>query len=431
MTHVRWRRLLATAGAFTMAATGLAACSSESGPPTLTFYAMPDNGGQGERAQACAADSGGAYQVRLETLPADATAQREQMVRRLAADDSSIDILGLDVVYTAEFANAGFLTPFSAADQALMTEGMLPAPIETGMWAGKMYAVPMKSNTQLLFYRKAAAKAAGVDPSAPDFTWDKMIDAAESQNKTVAEQGARYEGYAVWVNALILSAGGEVLANPEAGRNATPALASPAGEKAAEIIGRLARSKAAPADLTTAMEEQGRAVFQGPRGMFMPNWPYILAAARGAAESGDLDQAVVDDIGWARYPKVRADEDSAPPLGGANLAVGAFSKHTELATALVKCMSKASYATKYMLDEGEPSPYSVSYDDPEVRAEYPNADLIRDSIASAGPRPITPFYVDVTGSIIATWHPPSSVNQSTPARSAQFMAEVLAGRRLL
>ena len=67
--------------------------------------------------------------------------------------------------------------------------------------------------------------------------------------------------------------------------------------------------------------------------MFMLNWPYVLAAARSAAEAGTLDQAVVDDIGWARYPRVFADRPSAPPLGGANLGVGAFSKHPDQAVA--------------------------------------------------------------------------------------------------
>lgn len=84
-----------------------------------------------------------------------------------------------------------------------------------------------------------------------------------------------------------------------------------------------------------------------------------------------------------------------------------------------------------MLDEGEPSVYAASYDDPAVRKAYPNADLIRASIQDAGPRPITPYYVDVAGSIINTWHPPASVNEDTPTVTDEFMADVLQGRRLL
>jgi multiple sugar transport system substrate-binding protein len=428
--HRQWRRVLAATGALALAAGLLSGCSGGGGTPLLTWYAMPDNGGAGARAQQCADASGGAYRVRLETLPNDATQQREQLVRRLAAGDSSIDVVSVDVVYTAEFANAGFLRPYTTDEQARLTAGMLPAPVETGMWKNTLYAVPFKSNAQLLWYRKSLAAAADVDPTSAGFTWDEMIKAAVGQSKKISEQGARYEGYMVWINALVLSGGGQILENADAGRDARPDLQSRAGEKAAEIIGNLARSTA-PADLSTAKEEQGRATFQSDDGMFMLNWPYVLAAARSAVKEGNLPQSVVDDIGWARYPRVFPDMPSAPPLGGANLGIGNYSKHPDEAVALVECVNTLEKATQYMLDEGEPSPYAASYDDPEVRENYPNADLIRDSIAHGGPRPLTPFYVDVAGSVIQTWHPPDSVNAETPARTDEFMADVLSGRRLL
>ena len=426
------RQLAACAAAGVLVATALAGCAGDDGgTPVLTWFAMPDNGGAVTRAQDCAAASGGAYRVRVETLPNDATQQREQLVRRLAAKDTAIDVLSTDVVYTAEFANAGFLRPFGADEKQKLTDGMLAAPVATGMWKDTLYAAPFKTNTQLLWYRKSLAAAAGVNPESPDFTWDEMIKAAVGQGKRVAVQGARYEGYMVWVNALVLGAGGHIITNPEAGRNATPSLASEAGAKAAEIIGSLARSPAAAADLSTAKEEQARATFQGDNGMFMLNWPYVLAAARSAVEEGTLSQDVVDDIGWARYPRVFPDKPSQPPLGGANLAIGAYTRHPDLAVQLVECVNALPKATQYMLDEGEPSPYEASYNDPKVREKYPNADLIRDSIGEGGPRPLTPYYVDVTGSVIQTWHPPASVNSDTPQRADQFMADVLNGRRLL
>ncbi len=427
----RCRRAIALASAPLVAATLLSGCGSQGGPPTLTWYILPDNGGSEARARQCEDASGGAYQVRIEALPSTATAQREQMVRRLAARDSSIDLVSLDVVFTPEFANAGFLRPYTAEETSRLTAGMLPSPVETGMWDDQLFGLPYKSNTQLLWYRKSLADAAGVDPTSPTFTWDEMFKAAVGQNKKIAVQAQRYEGYMVWINALVLSAGGEVLKNVDAGRDAEPAMASPAGDKAAEIVGTIARSSAAPADLSNAAEEQARATFQSDAGMFMLNWPYVLAAARSAAEEGTLAQAVVDDIGWARYPRVQADRPSAPPLGGANLGIGAYSEHPDLAMQLVECINALPKATQYMLDEGEPSPYAASYDDPEIRAEYENADLIRESIAEGGPRPLTPFYTDISGAVTQTWHPPSSVTEQTPERTDQFMADVLAGRRLL
>ncbi|MDP9165303.1 MAG: extracellular solute-binding protein [Actinomycetota bacterium] len=425
----RWAIALAAAPVLT--ASLLTGCSSGGGPPTLTWYILPDNGGSAARAQQCADASGGAYQVRIESLPSTATAQREQMVRRLAAGDTSIDVVSLDVVFTAEFSNAGFLRPYTTEETARLTAGMLPAPVKTGMWENKLFGAPYKSNAQLLWYRKSLAAAAGVDPTSDTFTWDQMLKAAVGQGKKISVQGQRYEGYMVWINALVLSAGGEVLQDVAAGRNAKPALASPAGDKAAEIIGNLARSSAAPVDLSNAAEEQARATFQSEQGMFMLNWPYVLAAARTAAKAGTLDQKVVDDIGWARYPRVSPDRPSAPPLGGADLGVGAYSKHPGEAVSLVECINAEPKATQYMLDESEASPYAASYDDPKVRSEYANADLIRQSIGEGGPRPVTPYYTDVAGAITQTWHPPASVTSETPKQSDQFVADVLAGRRLL
>lgn len=409
----------------------LSGCSSDSGPPTLNWYINPDNGGQKIRAQQCADASNGAYKVAIQILPKDATQQREQLVRRLAAKDSSIDAMSLDVIYTAEFANAGFLRPYTEQEKSRALAGMLPAPIETGYWKDQLYSIPIKTNVQLLWYKKSLAAQAGVNPEDPAFTWDEMQSAAVGQNKQIAVPGFKYEGYMVWINALVMSAGGQILTDPEAGKDAKPSMAGPAGDKAAEIVGTLARSSAAPADLTTAQESQALTNFQGDNGMFMTNWPYIYAATRTAVEDGTLDKSLYDDIGWARYPRVFADKASAPPLGGANIAIGAYSKHPELAAQLAECATSVEKATEYMLSEGEPSPFAATYDDPKVREEYPFADLIRTSIAEGGPRPITPLYGDVSGSVLSTWHPPESVGPETPAETDAFMADVLSGKRLL
>ena len=51
------------------------------------------------------------------------------------------------------------------------------------------------------------------------------------------------------------------------------------------------------------------------------------------------------------------------------------------------------------------------------------ADLIRDSIADAGPRPITPYYGDVSTSVQRTWHPPEGVTTpSTPEETDNYMS---------
>jgi multiple sugar transport system substrate-binding protein len=425
-------RAIALAVALTLASTLLAACGGQSSTPTLNWYINPDNGGQGRLAKKCADASNGAYQVTIQTLPNDASSQREQLVRRLAAKDSSIDVMSLDPPFVAEFANAGFLRPFSKQDETTFTDGVLKGPLETVYWNDQLVAAPFWANTQLLWFRKSAAKAAGVDPTAAGFTWDQMIKAAEGQHKVIAVQANRYEGYMVWINALVVSAGGEIIGNVEAGKNATPEINSPAGDAAAEIVGGLARSSAAPPAMSTATEEEARSAFQGDSGMFMVNWPYVYSAAKGDVQSGATDQTVVDDIAWARYPGVEAGEASRPPLGGINLAIGAFTKYPEQALDLVKCATSLQSNIDYMVDAGNPAAKGAAYDDPKVREAFPMAPLIRDSINEAGPRPVTPYYNDVSTSVQRVWHPATSVHApQTPEETATFMTEVLQGKRLL
>ena len=420
-------RPLALAVALALSSALLAACGGESSTPTLNWYINPDNGGQERLAKKCVDASNGAYQVDIQTLPNSASDQREQLVRRLAAQDSSIDVMSLDPPFVAEFANAGFLRPFSKEDEATFTDGVLKGPLETTYWNDQLVAAPFWANTQLLWFRKSAAEAAGVDPTAPGFTWDQMIKAAESQQKVIGVQANRYEGYMVWINALVVSAGGEIIGNVEAGKDATPEINSPAGDAAAEIVGGLARSPAAPPAMSTAGEEEARSVFQGDSGMFMVNWPYVYAAAQG-----DAEQSVVDDIGWARYPGVEAGEASRPPLGGINLAIGAYTKYPEQALDLVKCATSLQSNIEYMVDSGNPAAKRAAYDDPKVRKAFPMASLIRDSIDEAGPRPVTPYYNDVSTSVQRVWHPATEVRApQTPEETATFMTDVLQGKRLL
>ncbi|MEY2455113.1 MAG: trehalose/maltose transport system substrate-binding protein, partial [Acidimicrobiaceae bacterium] len=165
--------------ALVVLASSVAACGSSSSLPTLNWYINPDNGGQAELAKACTDAAGGRYQVKTSLLPSDATSQREQLVRRLAANDSSIDLMSLDPPFVAEFANAGFLRSFSDADTAVFTDGVLKGPVASAMWNGKLVAAPFWANTQLLWYRKSVAQKAGIDPSASAVTWDQVIKAAE------------------------------------------------------------------------------------------------------------------------------------------------------------------------------------------------------------------------------------------------------------
>ena len=69
----------------------------------------------------------------------------------------------------------------------------------------------------MLWYRKSVAEKAGLDMSQP-VTWDQIIDAAEETGAKVSIQANKYEGYVVWINALIQGAGGNIVTEPRRAR---------------------------------------------------------------------------------------------------------------------------------------------------------------------------------------------------------------------
>jgi multiple sugar transport system substrate-binding protein len=410
-----------------MAMTALAACGGDTGPPTLNWYINPDNGGQAELAEKCTDEAGGAYEVETSILPNSATAQREQLIRRLAANDSSIDLMSVDPPYVPEFAEAEFLLDIPDDREGEFTDGVVESAVTGATWKDELVGIPFWANTQLLWYRQSVVEQAGLDPEAGSVTWEQVIDAAEQTGTTVAVQANRYEGYTVWINALIEGAGTSVLLNPGADvEDLELGLNEPGAEEGAAVIRNLVDAGVAGPAVSTAIEENARALFQGDDGGFMVNWPYIWQAANGEVDSGALDASVVEDIRWTIYPQTVEGEDSAPPFGGITLGIGAFTEHPDEALEAAACITSPESRTEYMLSSGNPSASEESYGDPEVVEAFPMAEVILESLQMAKPRPQTPFYNEVSESLQRTYHPPSAVQpDSTPGEAAELIVGVL------
>ncbi len=432
------RRRLAGATGLALGATLLVACGGGDGKPTLNWYINPD--GQdtlNQLAEDCSTDE---YDIEIQLLPSSATDQRTQLARRLAAGDSSTDLMSLDPVFVPEFASAGWLEPFTGdlADQVL-DDDVLAGAAQTVQWDDEVVAAPQWSNTQVLWYRKSLAEAAGLDMTKP-VTWDQVIDAAASQDATVGVQANKYEAYVVWINSLIQGAGGDILdpATVEDGRDAKVTIDSDAGMAAAGVIQKLADSGAAQADFTTSNEgtSLGQMYPENGPGEFMTNWTFVYQNYAGAVgePGGPADEAALEDLGWSRYPQTVAGEESKPPIGGITIGVGAYSDNVEFAQEAAACVTSPEAQSQLAVNEGlMPSRQSV-YDSDELKEAYP-ADLLElysNSVDTGGPRPQSAYYSQISSAIQSRWHSPTSVDPgSTPQESAEFLKAILSGEALL
>jgi multiple sugar transport system substrate-binding protein len=380
-----------------LGACGVGGDEGGSGARAINWYAFNEPGGSYDMAVAnCNKQAGGRYQINYVKLPNIADQQRELLVRRLAAEDDSIDLASLDVIWTAEFAEAGWILPWEGERRRAATEGKLEGPLATVDYQGKIWAIPHTSNTQLLWYLKDQ-----VDAPPDDFTWDEMIDQSVENGKAVEVQSAQYEGLVVWINALIAGAGGQIV------NERGDVLVDQTARRAAEIESKLANSPAAPPGMSTNREDEARFGFYDGRSDYMVNYPYIYP---GAAE---VSEELQKNIGWARYPRTDKDMPSRPPLGGFNIAVSAHSKNPDLAFEAAECIARPENQALSAELGGLPPTTESVYDDPKVREVYPFADALRESIDNAGPRPVTPAYSDIALAIQKTYHPPDAVDPDT------------------
>ncbi|SCE03794.1 carbohydrate ABC transporter substrate-binding protein, CUT1 family [Streptomyces sp. di188] len=382
-----------------MLASTLAACGGdgESSRPTLNWYNFPDDSGAlQEAADRCSRESGGRYRIVYNKLPRAADGQRQQMVRRLAAEDDSLDILGLDVTWAAEFAEARWIKEWTGENKRRATEGTLDVPIQTATWKGKLYAVPYNTNVQLLWYRKDLVPK-------PPTTWAEMLDmsrdlARQGKPHYAEIQGAQYEGLTVWFNSLINSAGGTIL-NPSA---TDPSLGPPA-VKAASIMRDLARSPAADPSLPNQMEDQNRLAMESGVAAFEINYPFVHPSMKSN------NPTLFENFRWAVYPRVDADRPSRPTIGGIDLAVSAYSRHPDLAFDAALCLRDRENQLNAALKGGLPPTLRALYDEPEFRKEYPFSKEVLTSLESASVRPLTPAYQNVSIAVSHTLSPPSGI----------------------
>jgi multiple sugar transport system substrate-binding protein len=421
-TGSRWRLTASLASAM-LAAGALAACGSSgggSGPVTLNFYQYPDvSGATSQEVKNCNQQAQGKYKISWQVLPAAADSQRLQLVRRMAAHDNTIDIMGLDVTWEAEFANAGWIEPWTGADKAAVVNGTLKPALDTAIWKGQLVAAPANTNTQLLWYRSDLVKT-------PPKTWAQMIADAEQLAKEgkphyIEIQGAQYEGNTVWFNTMLNSAGGTVL-NPSATK---VALGAPA-VKALSIMKQLADSPAADPSLAVQMEDQNRLAMEGGTAAFELNYPYVYPSMKAD------NPKMFKNFKWALYPSVIPGVPAKVTIGGIDLAVSSFSQHKSLAFQAALCLRNKQNQLIGATVGGVPPTIASLYRDPKMFADYPfHADILY-ALSHGSVRPKTPLYQVVSIDISHLTSPPVKINPvSTEKAMAASISNALQSKGLV
>jgi multiple sugar transport system substrate-binding protein len=264
--------------------------------------------------------------------------------------------------------------------------GFLDKPLSTGRYDGKQWALPFNTNVGLMFYRSDLVTPTKNVKGVPQIDWQTVEQAArdlpalrqKDPNIAAAYTSQLQDNEGLTVNGFeaIWAAGGDVV--DQSGRVRFNRTVWQAG------LARLAipRPDSPAPDLVLPGSDNldevlSRDRFGSGQTVFMRNWPI---------EYGNLPVATPKfRVGVALLPGPSA-------LGGADLAIARQSHYPRAAQALIQFLTADSSQRLLMERGGYAATRTSVYDDPAVQQKLPDLSVIKEAIAEARMRPVTPYY---------------------------------------
>jgi multiple sugar transport system substrate-binding protein len=348
-------------------------------------------------------------------LPEAANDQLAQLVANLQAKSDAYDVIDLDVVWTAEFASAGWIIPLPAGKFPL-PDFLRPA-VATARYQSRLYAVPYYSNADLLYYRSDVLKKAHQKPPT---TWAQLQSLAAKVAPKYHLDGyaatlAPYEGLTVNFAESVQSAGGSIL-SPDGTRVTVDSPQAVAG--LGFLVNGLRRGWIPSADLGYE-EVSAQQAFESGKFLFLNDWPDVYAAASQPGPGND----VVGKFGVVALPGQSGPGSAS--LGGANLAISAYSQHQRTALDFISYLTDLSNETAMLKNGGFPPVWKQLYSDPGLRRQFPYLPVLEQAIDSAQPRPVSSDY-DQASLVISSAVQAALRMRETPQQALTEMASQLA-----
>ena len=417
------------AGVAGAALLGVAGCGGGGGgggsSASITFMTTPDPTGTFQQLvdQFNSENEGGA-QVSYRVAPPDSSQYFDQLRTEFQAGATDVTVFEGDVTWPAQFALPGFVLDLSDRFTEEERSGFLEGPVESNVYEGGVYGVPWRTDAGLLYYRRDLLEEAGF--GEPPATWDELKEQARAVQQRSGTrygfifQGADYEGGVVNGLEYINSAGGNVV---DPNDPSTVTVDSPEAREGLSIQRSMVEDGITPEAVATYKEDESTAAFLNGDAVFLRNWPYVYAQA-GDPEASTITQ---DQVGIAPLPAASSGR-SVSGLGGWNLMINAAADPEAQDTAyeFVRFCTAAEQQ-KTLATEGSYLPILQElYEDQEVLDAVPVISLGAEAIQNTEPRPVSPYYSDISLAVAEQFNASLS-GEVSPETAASTLQEELTG----
>ena len=335
--------------------------------------------------------------------PADTGQLLTILTTMLRARSSAYDVFPMDIIWPPEFGANGWTVPLDDKWPASDRANYLPGPLAGCTYNGKLWAAPTRTDAGLIYYRTDIIKTAPT-------TWAEMTSMAKANAPSKAKvgyvwQGAQYEGLVCDFTEVLYGYGGSVL-DPSDPKKVT--VNSPEGIAALTLMTSWVGG-ISPSAVTTYKEEDSRSSWQNGDSVFMRNWPYAYSLGNDPSSSKIAGKFDVHNMLYGG-----SNTTGHSSLGGWQYGINAFSKNSDAGWKFVQHQLSPASQKTIALKLSLTATLKSIYTDPEVLKANPFFAKLAPVFETAQPRPVTPFYPDVSNAIQVRIHN-ALTGQSSPS----------------
>lgn len=424
--------LLGATAAFSVPAIHTAA------PTEIVFsFAEDDSGTLGPLIEAFNEQHEGDIHVTWRKMPVSSDAYFRRLKSDFIADANTVDVIGGDVIWTAEFARNRWIRDLSSRfHDTYNADDFLRAALNATSYRFRTWAVPWYTDVGMLYFRRDLLRQHGFD--APPSTWEELRTMARQikQDSMTRHgfvfQGDIYEGGVTNACEYIWNAGGRIMTSrssiasvPGGHTVIDPNVITVESEATARGLAtarRMITSGAAPTAVTRFREQDAQDTFLNGDAVFMRHWPYVYGLINVPGQS-TLDP---EQIGVAPLPAEAGRSRAFSCLGGWNLMINANTgrRKRDAAWTFIRFMTAPQRQKDRALGGGFLPSLQSLYTDPEILGANPVIALGETAIENARSRPVSPFYSQISPRIALAFNRTLSGEISGEEAAAQLQDEL-------
>jgi multiple sugar transport system substrate-binding protein len=399
------------------AATSAPAVQSSGTATTVVWFAGRDTTGYTPKQVDAFNKSNKSIQIDYQEQGATTQDLHDKFVTVAGAKDSSADIVSMDVPYVPEFAAAGWTI---SVDEILPKDEQakfFPGTLNGATYQGKLGGVPWFNNGPGLYYRKDLLSSKGLTPPK---TYDELLNVAKmlqtADRAGFAMQLPQNEGGIINWMEYLWGYGGDLVDDK---LNVVLDQGTAGVDGMQKIVDFIYKDKIIPeAALQFKLGADVMNLFRGGNAVMIRLW---------FSNVGDLykDDSAIKPEQWDVAPLPSKDGAKPGPgcLGDWNLGVSKFSTKQKEALEAVRVLTSFEFQRARFLDGGFLPSRPAVFDDPDIQKKYPYAKSAQASFQNLKPRPVTPFYPDMSANAIQPAFGQAMARQLAPDQAIKQMAD--------